>query len=262
MNTHTHAVDSPQHPTRRFSVRVSDYIKYRPGYPPALLEDLRARQLLTPRTRIADIGSGTGLLAKLFLEAGNGVIGIEPNADMRAAGDAFLAEFPAFGSREGTAEATGLADRSIDLIVAGQAFHWFDQPRTRAEFERILAPGGGVALVWNERLTHSPFLQAYEALVHTYATDYTKIDHRRITDDVLREFFAPHPMRITSHPNSQRFDFQALRGRLLSSSYAPLPGDPRHEPMLESLRRLFDEHQSAGCVAFDYLTKMHTARMK
>lgn len=263
---HTHSshetADSPQHPTRRFSVRVADYVKYRPGYPPELLEDLREQQLLTPGTRIADMGSGTGLLARVFLEAGHAVVGIEPNADMRAAGDEFLATFPRFQSRDATAEATGLPDVSVDLIIAGQAFHWFDRGRARAEFARILATGGGVALIWNERLTHSPFLRAYEALVHTYATDYGKIDHRQITEELLRAFFSPHAMRITSHPNAQHFDFDGLRGRLLSSSYAPLPGDPRHEPMLKELRRIFDEHQRNGCVSFDYLTKIHTARMK
>ena len=148
-------------PTERFSDRVADYVRYRPGYPPELLECLQRNCGLRPQWVVADVGSGTGLLAKIFLENGNRVFGIEPNAAMRAAGEEFLRGLDQFTSQEGRAEATGLPARSVDLITAGQAFHWFDRRRARAEFERILKPGGWVALVWNERRTSTPFLADY-----------------------------------------------------------------------------------------------------
>ena len=152
--------------TERFSDRVADYVRYRPSYPPDLLDCLRRNCGLTPHWIIADVGSGTGLLTKIFLENGNRVFAVEPNAAMRAAGEEFLRGFEQLASREGRAEATGLEAHSVDLVAAGQAFHWFDRRRARAEFERILKPSGWVALVWNERLTSTPFLADYEQLLH------------------------------------------------------------------------------------------------
>src|SRR5437870_2796600 len=149
-------------PKERFSRRVENYVKYRPGYPGAVLDWLRQHCGLTADWVIADIGSGTGFLAELFLKNGNRVFGTEPNSEMRAAGETLLKKYSRFVSVDGSAEATGLDSSSVDLITAGQAFHWFDRPRARQEFERILKPGGWAALVWNERLINTPFLVAYD----------------------------------------------------------------------------------------------------
>ena len=251
-------------PTRRFSNRVADYLKYRPSYPPALLDHLAHVAALTPDAVIADLGSGTGLLTELFLRRGHRVFGLEPNAEMRAAGEQQLAAFPLFTSLAAPAEATTLPDHSIDLIVAGQAFHWFDRPRARAEFRRILraSPRDNVALIWNERLVGiTPFLAAYEELLQKFSTDYASIDHRQITDDVLAEFFHPHPVTLATFKNRQLFDLAGVKGRLLSSSYAPAPGDPRHEPMLAALAQIFHTHQQGGRITFDYQTKVYASRL-
>lgn len=249
-------------PTHRFSNRVADYIRYRPTYPRQLLTDLRAQGALSPSSIIADIGSGTGLLTQLFLEAGHAVFGVEPNPEMRQAGESQLDSFNQFTSINGTAESTTLADQSIDLIVAGQAFHWFDPPRARAEFARILRPGGWVSLIWNERLVDaSPFLTGYEQLLHDFATDYAQVDHRNITDDRIAAFFHPNAFTQHTYSNQQRFDFPALQGRLLSSSYAPPPDHPRHTPMLAALRSLFDEHQCHGQVVFEYITRAYSGTL-
>src|SRR5262245_9983579 len=112
-----------------------------------MLEVLKNECGLTPDSVIADVGSGTGLLAKLFLENGNRVYCIEPNREMRQAGEGILEDYPKFLSVAGTAEATALSDASVDFVTAGQAAHWFDATKARHEFRRILRPGGWLALV-------------------------------------------------------------------------------------------------------------------
>ena len=247
-------------PTERFSDRVADYIRYRPSYPPELLDCLRRQCGLTPRWVVADVGCGTGLLAKLFLENGNRVFGIEPNAAMRAAGEEFLHAYDQFVSREGSAEATGLEACSVHLVTAGQAFHWFDRRRTRSEFERILNPGGWVALIWNERLTSTPFLSDYEHLLHRYSPDYSKVDHRNVGEEVLAEFFHPGHFRQEILFMRQQFDWEGVRGRWLSSSYVPAAGQPGHEEMRSELQAIFSRYQQDGLVDWEYKTRVYYGR--
>ena len=233
-----------------------------PGYPEAVLTVLRDHDVLSPSSVVADIGSGTGLLTELFLRNGNRVYAVEPNDAMRAAGERLLAGYPNFHSVAGTAEATTLPHESVDLVAAGQAFHWFDRPKTRHEFARFLRPDGWVVLVWNERETEtSDFLRVYEQLLVRYSTDYTQIDHRQIGDKILSEFYGPGGYQSVTMSNRQDFDFVGLKGRLLSSSYAPQAGHPDHEAMLAELARVFDAHQSAGQIAIEYTTKLYFGRL-
>lgn len=242
----------------RFSNRVENYVRYRPSYPREILGTLRSECGLTPESVVADIGSGTGILTRLFLENGNLVYGVEPNARMREAGEEYLRDFSLFRSVNGTAESTGLPDTSVDYAVAGQAFHWFDQRAARAEFARILKPDGWVAIVWNNREKDtSPFLRDYESLLRTYGTDYEQVTQKYPENDPLDKFFGEGASRGTSFENHQEFDFAGLRGRLLSSSYAPAEGHPQHEPMLAELRRLFERHARQGRVTFEYTTKLY-----
>ncbi|MBB5033361.1 class I SAM-dependent methyltransferase [Prosthecobacter vanneervenii] len=244
-------------PEQRFSDRVENYVRYRPGYPQEIIPLLQREAGLTPQSVIADIGSGTGISAELFLKAGFSVHAVEPNGDMRAAAERLLAPFPNFHSVNASAQATTLPDHSIDLIVAAQAFHWFNSPETRSEFNRILKPGGHIALIWNERkLDSTPFLRVFEQLLLTFGTDYTAIRHENVNAAALASFFSG-PYATHTFANEQRFDFEGLKGRLLSSSYAPAEGQPRHEEMIAELRRIFDAHQVAGQVCFEYDTRVH-----
>ncbi len=249
-----------QAPEQRFSNRVENYVRYRPRYPQQFIDMLRRAAGLSSSSVIADVGSGTGISSELFLQAGCTVHGVEPNRAMRQSAERLLASHPTFRSVNGTAQATTLPDQSVDFIIAAQAFHWFNTPETRAEFSRILKPGGHVVLIWNERKRDAtPFLRDYEALLLRFATDYTKVRHENIDAAQLSHFFiGPH----TTHTfaNEQRFDFDGLKGRLLSSSYAPTEGHPLHEPMIAELRRIFDLHQSAGQVCFEYNTQVHVGR--
>lgn len=249
-------------PTRRFSSRVAQYVQHRPGYPAELIELLAAECGLTADSLIADIGSGTGLLAQPLLAHGCRVFGVEPNREMRMAGEQLLADFARFSSVDGSAEATGLPAQSVDLITAGQAFHWFDRARAHSEFARILRPGGWVVLVWNDRRTTStPFLVAYEQLLERYATDYAQVGHKRIDEATIGSFFAPGSWSRRVFENRQLFDFAGLQGRLLSSSYTPEPGQPGHQPMIAALRAAFDAHQQAGRIAFEYDTTVYYGRV-
>lgn len=245
-------------PTQRFSSRVENYVKYRPHYPAAVLDLLHRECELTPASVIADIGSGTGISAELFLAHGNPVYGVEPNAEMRAAAEHQFAGNSRFISAAARAEATTLPDACADFVVAGQAFHWFDAPAARTELRRILKPAGWVVLMWNERrFAQTPFDRAYEHLLRTYGTDYAEVVHRRTDQDATFAFFAPGGCQYAAFPNEQTFDFAGLRGRLLSSSYIPGPDQPAYEPMLAELRRIFDAYQTAGRIDFGYETHVY-----
>jgi ubiquinone/menaquinone biosynthesis C-methylase UbiE len=247
---------------QRFSNRAADYARYRPGYPHELLDVLRKWCSLQPHYVVADIGSGTGLLSKLFLENGNQVYGVEPNAEMRAAGDEFLSSFPNFKSIVGSAEATTLPSQSIDLVTAGQAFHWFDVEPTRPEFQRILKMNGRVVVVWNERLTNdSPFLRDYEALLRRFSTDYARVNESYPRAEQMLAFFGPNEFTSHALPNAQAFDFEGLSGRLRSSSFAPSPGHSHFEPMMKELQRIFDAHQQNGVVRMEYRTHVYSGRV-
>ena len=198
----------------------------------------------------------------MILENGNPVVGVEPNTEMREAGERLLASFPNFTSRGGTAEETTLADASIGFVTAAQAAHWFDRDRSRREFVRILRPDGWLVLLWNERLTDStPFLRDYEQLLLTYGTDYEDVRHEKTTDAV-NEFFDPAPFQARVFEMQQEFDYSGIEGRLLSSSYAPGLGHPKYEPMLQELRRIFNTHAVAGRATFDYKTRVYFGRLK
>lgn len=245
--------------TERFSSRVENYIRYRPSYPQEAIDTLERECGLTRDSVIADIASGTGILTKLLLEHGNRVFGVEPNIDMRRAGEELLKAYPRFTSVNGTAEATTLPDGSADLVTAAQAGHWFDIPKARTEFARILKPTGWLVLLWNERKTSSTsFLRDYEQLLLKYGTDYNEIRHEHTE---VRAFFDPHPFHERTFELKQVFDYAGVEGRLLSSSYAPGPDHPKHAPMLRELRSIFDRHQQNGQVAFEYTTRLYFGKL-
>ncbi len=249
-------------PTGRFSTRVADYIRYRPGYPPAVLRLLEEECGLDSTSVVADVGSGTGILSELLLKNGNRVYGVEPNREMREAGESLLASYPNFVSVDGRAEETTLDDKSVDFITAGQAFHWFDPPVTRREFMRILRPGGWVVLVWNDRRTAgTPFLEEYERLLLEYGTDYKEVSVKYAEESMLAALYGPSEIRAQTFDNEQVFDFDGLRGRLTSSSYTPQPGHPNFDPLMRELESLFQRHERDGRVVVAYDTKVFYGRL-
>jgi SAM-dependent methyltransferase len=248
---------------QRFSNRVEDYVRYRPGYPARVLTFLSENCGLDHGHVIADIGSGTGLLSKLFLENGNQVYGVEPNREMRAAGEEFLESYANFTSIRGSAEATTLADQSIDFVTAGQAFHWFDPVAARIEFSRILKPGGWVMVVSNQRqLDSSAFLRDYEALLRRFGTDYARVSDSYPRADAMAAFFGSGAFLSEDEPIFQEFDLAGLRGRLRSSSYAPAPDHSNFAQMIDELEHIFAAYQNNGVVRFEYHTRIFAGHLR
>jgi SAM-dependent methyltransferase len=248
--------------TQRFSSRVDNYARYRPSYAQAAIELLHARCGLSPGAAVADVGSGTGILTEQLLARRAQVLAVEPNDRMRRAAEARLGARAGFRSVAGTAEATSLASASIDLYVAGQSFHWFAQPAARREALRIVRRGGFGALLWNEHPPQgSAFLAGYQALLLRCAAEFEGISASRSDEPAMREFFGG-AMECATFANPQTYSFEALRGRLMSSSYAPEPGHPKHEPLMAGLRALFDAHARDGVVEFPYRTLVYFSQLK
>jgi len=254
--------EAARHPAARFSDRADDYVKYRPHYSSQVVEALQEACGLRPEDLIADVGCGPGLLAEIFLDNGNQVIGIEPNEEMRMAGERYLAGYPGFRMVNGSAEGTTLPAASVDFAVAGQAFHWFRPDDTRIEFARILKPAGWAVLVWHDRNVDSTsFLRAYEAFIRRHSIDYEQVTHKYLASyAALERFFAPNKMQLIQQHNQQRLDFDGLRGRLLSSSYIPKAGEG-YEAMSRELPELFSSHASGGCVTLQYDTKIYLGHL-
>jgi SAM-dependent methyltransferase len=250
-----------QSPTARFSDRVENYVRYRPGYPPEVLDLLKAECGLQASHIVADIASGTGVFTRLLLENGNPVFAVEPNTEMRDAGVHELESYDRLVSVAGTAEETTLRSGSVDFVTAAQAAHWFDLPRARAEFVRILKPEGWCVLIWNERRTATtPFLRDYEELLLTYGTDYKEVRHERTTA-LIHKFFAPSLCQERVFSLCQQFEYKGTAGRLLSSSYAPLEGHPSYAPMMRELERIFRAHAVDDKVGFEYNTRVYYGRL-
>ncbi|MBM3935477.1 MAG: class I SAM-dependent methyltransferase [SAR202 cluster bacterium] len=249
-------------PTKRFSNRVADYIRYRPSYPPEVIETLRRQCDLGVGSAVADIGSGTGIFTALLLNTGARVYGVEPNDEMRLAGESALSGHAGFRSVCGTAEATELPGASVDLITVAQAFHWFRPEETRREFRRILRPSGWTALIWNTRDDSLPFHRHYDALLRRYSPEYADSNH---TDTVgnpgVRSFFGEGFAGTHTFKNGQLLDLASLKGRTNSSSYCPTPDSPNHAPLMAGLDTLFAKHAVGGKVSFGYITEVHLGRV-
>ena len=253
--------------TERFSNRADAYVRGRPSYPQAIVDKLENAGALKRGHIVIDVGVGTGLSAEPFLRSGYAVIGVEPSESMRLAGEQQLRVYAnnggSYRSVAGTAEETTLPDGAADMLIAGQAFHWFDVPRAAIEARRVLRCGGWAALIWNDRQsTGSAFLAGYEALLRTHGVDYAKTIHRHVDDKGIAQFFAPAHALVVTFDNPReltREDLLALAG---SASYLPAPGDARHAAMLSALNALFDAHETNGSVQMTYRTRMHYAQLK
>jgi ubiquinone/menaquinone biosynthesis C-methylase UbiE len=244
----------------RFSDRVENYVKYRPDYPPQVLELFRSEMDLHENSIVADIGAGTGISSKIFLENGNTVFGVEPNRAMRAAATEFLKDYTNFRIVDGTAENTNLPDDSIDFVVAAQAFHWFDTGATLPEFTRILRDKGFIALIWNERqLDTTEFLREYEKLLIEFGNDYESVRHDNLDEKIFADFFQKEFRRKTFQ-NAQIEGLEGLKGRIQSSSYMPSETDDRFAPMNREIERIFAKHAENGKIQILYSTNVFYAR--
>lgn len=252
----------PTDAKERFTNRVEDYVKYRPTYPKEAIDFLYDKVGFRPESVIADVGAGTGIFSKLLLERGSRVFAVEPNDAMREAAVAALAAEERYSAVRGSAEETGLPSQSVDFVVCAQSYHWFDRELARAEFRRILKPGGKAVLIWNSRKTSgTPFLEQFERLLLTYGTDYEKVGHKSITIETLKPYFAGEGPQLYTFTMEQQLDEESLAGRLLSSSYSPLPGTPKYEPMMKELRDIFKRNEENGVVVMEYVTELYAGEV-
>lgn len=250
-------------PTEVFASLADDYAQYRPGYPTGVLDELARACGLTRDSVIADIGSGTGNTARLFLASGYRVIGVEPNKEMREAGDRLLASYASFHILDGAAERIPLETQSVDLITVGQALHWFDVESARVEFLRILRPDGWIAVMWNDRRSDATeFTREYHkftshcAIVQPPGLAVTSLDTGL---ECLFGSVTPH---AASFRHTQSFDLDGLLGRARSSGYVPQPGMPGHAELTDTLTDLFSRHQNAGAVEFHYIAKLYFGHLE
>jgi ubiquinone/menaquinone biosynthesis C-methylase UbiE len=252
---------SAENPTGRFSGLAETYARHRPSYPQAALDFIVHHCGLSPGAAVVDVGSGTGISTRLFACLGMKVIGIEPNADMRRQAEAEPAPPGSLPPeyRDGRAEATGLPDGSADLVLAAQAFHWFESAGALREFQRILKPGGWVALIWNERDESDPFTAAYGQLIRASKEAAALEMKRGQAGDALLVsplFSAAQRQQFVNH---QQLDEDGLLGRTFSTSYAPR--EPAlAEKLARDLRTLFARTQSNGHVRIQYRTTVTVAR--
>jgi SAM-dependent methyltransferase len=248
---------------QRFSNRVADYVRYRPSYPPALVDLLRSECGLRAESVIVDTGSGTGLLSELFLKNGNRVFGVEPNAEMRAGGEQYLRSYTNFKSVDGAAEATTLPAASANFITAGQAFHWFEPAAARQEFRRILKPGGWVVVVWNDhRVEGIPLNREYEELLVRFGINYLRVRDSYPKSKQIRDFFESEAFETRDLANHQSLDWDGFQGRLRSSSYAPTEDHANFAPMMAEMDRLFRAHQQNGLVRMEYFTRIYFGQLR
>lgn len=246
----------------RFSDRVDNYVKYRPHYPDEVFEFFVSEKIIGKDSVVADIGSGTGISSELFLKNDIKVFAVEPNEEMRHAAENLLqayADRNLFVSVNANAEKTTLKDNSIDLVVCAQAFHWFDKQVFKKECQRILKPGGQVALIWNDRKTDTTdFLKVYEDFLIMFGTDYLKVNHKNVQDKtVFDDFFNENNCKEKMFYNFQDVNFEGLKGRVLSSSYMPNEGHPDFDHMIYCLKKIFMRYQQNGVVRLDYDTKIY-----
>lgn len=252
---------SSMNPTTRFSNRVENYVKFRPGYPKSVVDLMRDEMNLDKSSIVADVGSGTGIFAKLLLENGNEVFGIEPNDAMREAGEVFLRGFSNFTSINAAAENTTLEAKSVDFITAAQSFHWFGNEQTKAEFNRILRKDGFVVLIWNERrIDDNAFSVDYETLLDEFGVDYHAVRKSWGSVTALDLLFDAN-YETAVFDNSQTVDYKALEGRLLSSSYAPTMENPRYNAMIDGLKQIFARHNRAETVTISYETRVFYGKL-
>ncbi|WP_343566030.1 class I SAM-dependent methyltransferase [Sphingobacterium sp.] len=240
----------------RFTDRVVDYEKFRPNYPKEIIQILNEKIGLKKSWLVADIGSGTGLSTQLFLENGNDVFAVEPNREMRESLVHHFKTYRNLIALNATAENTSIEPGCVDLIFAGQSFHWFDRSACYKEFNRILTESGHIVLVWNQRDPADAFQQEYEQFLRQHIPSYQSVSHKNISDEDLRDFFVGRPMTKVSLPNQQVFDLKSFFGRVRSSSYFPKDGD-ENKNLYDDLRLLFEKYAISQRIVFKYITEIY-----
>jgi SAM-dependent methyltransferase len=216
---------------RGFEHAPKPYEIGRPPYPPEAIERLVAELGIEDGRRVLDLAAGTGKLTRLLVPTGAFVVAVEPVEAMRAA---LTKSLPQVEAVAGTAEAIPLPDGSVDAVTVGQAFHWFDGPRALAEIERVLRPGGALALVWNRRPVESSALhKAISEIIAPYRGDAPSHG-----SGAWRVAFAGRELTEERFDFTQRLDADGLADRVGSTSFVAALDDATRESLLVRVRAL------------------------
>jgi ubiquinone/menaquinone biosynthesis C-methylase UbiE len=247
--------------TERFTGRVEDYEKYRTRYPSAVIDMVVENCGLRREHLVADVGAGTGMLAELFLQHGNAVVAVEPNDDMRSVCEKLATAWPGLTVKNGTAEATGLEDASVDFIAVGRAFHWFDMEQTKREFQRILRPEGWIVLASNGRVRDdSPVSQTYERMLREHGTDYAANRERYEIASKVDKCFEGGELFRKEIAGEQRLTLDELIGQTQSLSVTPEVGHPKYDGMQRGLKVFFAQWEKGGLVTMQTVCRVACGR--
>ena len=251
-------------PTKRFSNRVLDYIKYRPSYPEQIFKEI-INPILNNNDDpvVADLGSGTGIFSKLILDntIAKKLYCVEPNKEMREAAESLLGSYDKnrLISINGTGEVTTLNNNTCDLVTSAQAFHWFKIREAKDEIKRILKSNGNLFLVWNIRNDDTPCLKSYDKLMIKYSKEYESVYVRTIDKKDLDVIYDHYNEKC--FPHKQTFDLEGFLGRLRSSSWCPESNSKDFEILMSEMTNLFNQYQVDGRVEFLYNTKCYNGKI-
>ena len=245
-----------RHDCALFADKQQYYDDFRPSYPAAAVAFIRERTV--SGTIVADIGSGTGKLAVLLADSAARLYAVEPSAHMRRILAARTADFPSVQVVSATAEATGLPDHSADVITVAEAYHWFDNECTHAEFRRILKPGGHVFLLWN-RFCRNEYDAEMQAIQKTYRT-YPRIKSPT-ADERADALFGSGNWERFVFDNTMHQTFQQFYGGMSSASYAPEAGTAAGKAFREAVQALFDQYARHGRITTHVETVVYAGRL-
>ena len=210
------------------------YARGRPPYPPAAVDALTAGCAVEPGARVLDLGAGTGLLARPLLDAGYDVVAVEPLEGMRAA----LA--PSIGAqrvRDGTAEAIPLEDASVDAVVCGDSYHWFDADRAPAEIHRVLRPGGGLGLVWRwaDATDDAPWVEPLAKLLARGAARPSGVHARTAAPTGSPATAASSRSGVSASTFTHTTDVAGVRDYVASITFVALLAPERRAALLDAV---------------------------
>jgi ubiquinone/menaquinone biosynthesis C-methylase UbiE len=246
--------------TERFSDRVDNYQKYRPSYTDETIDYIFNNFGLSNDSVIADIGSGTRIFTEKLLKRCKKVYAVEPNPEMRIAADKKLSPYKTYESINGTSENTTLDDKSLNGITVAQAFHWFNIEKTKEEFKRILKKDGYIFLIWNKRVSNTPFLSTYEKILIENIPEYSVVTHNNINEDIIKGFLTKDYSKA-SFSNNQVFDLKGVLGRLNSSSYTPKENTKEYGLIKVLISKAFTQYSENGFISFNYNTEIYSGKI-
>ena len=252
---------------RGFGSAAREYERGRPGYPDEVAELLRSELGVGPGRSVLDVGAGTGKFTRLLARTGASVLALEPVEAMRTQ---LRAALPEIGLVGGSAEEIELRDGGVDVVTVATAFHWFDGARALAEFRRVLAPGGGLAIVWNARDQSVDWVRSIGDLVgaaveqgadaeharHLESTDWRASFEQTQLFEPLREIVVPHVHEADVDKQVARFLSISFVGALPAEGRAALAAD------IEQLLRTHPATRGSEVVALPYLCEIYLYRAR